>query len=189
MDNYKDKMDSSAVYTMFEELKDKIDEQPKPITPAVQRVEIGNITELNDAVSKLEAVAGVIRKPQEHIHRHTIDLMSKWGLIAYGMIMTVIIILTWKYREHKATIGKYSDNDLKYRYIEMRGHAKPEDVLMLRNVFEFNRNADSIRMIRQRVEKYERLIKEEAETRARVSLNSEEAERLRQEAENVKVNK
>jgi len=57
---------------------------------------------------------------------------------------------------------------------------------MLREVFEFNRNADSIKVIRRRVERYEQLIQEQAETEARARLNAEQADRLQQQVEKLK---
>ena len=69
----------------------------------------------------------------------------------------------------------------------MRGSAKPEDILMLRDVFDYNRDPDSIRIIRKRVERYEQLKREQAQKAARATLSAEEAEELKREAEAIKV--
>lgn len=83
-------------------------------------------------------------------------------------------------------IEHMQDNDLRYRYIRMHGGASPDEMLRLRELFEFDRNPDSIRVIRRQVEKYERLVREQAEIEAKARLNSEKALKLKQEAEKVK---
>lgn len=54
----------------------------------------------------------------------------------------------------------------------MKGRAEPDDMLMLRDVFGPNRKTDSIRLIRQRVERYESFTEAEAERQARAKLNA-----------------
>jgi len=68
----------------------------------------------------------------------------------------------------------------------MKGEATSTDILRLRNVFEFNRNPDSIKIIRQQVERYEQLIRQQAENEALARPNDEQAKQLRQEAKSVK---
>lgn len=181
-----DKMDSSAVYAMFEEIKSKLNKKPEQPAPATPAVEIENIGELREAISKLNEAADKNREPQEYIHKHHIELMSNKVLIVLAVAMTVIVVLAWIVSNQRKTIGQFRDNDIKYRYIEMRGTATLEDMLMLRETFDFNRNSDSIAVIRKRVEKYEQLIKEGAEQQARARANAQQAEELKQKAENIK---
>ena len=69
----------------------------------------------------------------------------------------------------------------------MCGAATPADIERLRNTFDWNRNADSIRIIRKQIEQqYERLVKEGIEKSERARLNTSEAERLKKEAETVR---
>jgi phage-related minor tail protein len=71
----------------------------------------------------------------------------------------------------------------------MRGEATPEDILKLRELFEFNRAPDNIKLIRRQVERYEHLIQQQAENEARAKFNDEQAKQLKQEAETVKGGK
>jgi hypothetical protein len=71
----------------------------------------------------------------------------------------------------------------------MRGAANSADILRLRNIFEFNHNSDSIKLIRRQVEHYERLVLEQAENEAKARLNASEAQRLQNAAETVKGGK
>lgn len=182
-------MDSSAVFAMFEEIKGKLDKRQEPTAPVAQTVEIGNIAQLEDVVARLEKAAETVGEPQEHIHKHRIDLMSNKVLIVLTAVMVGLVVSLWIVQNQRDKIKQFRDNDLKYRYIQMKGQAAPTDILMLREVFDYNRNTDSIHSIRQRVERYEQLIQQQAETEARVRLNAEQAKRLQNQAESVKNNK
>lgn len=181
-------MDSSAVYGMFEEIKKKLDKRPEPTAPVSQTIEIGNIAELKDTAARIEKAAESASKPQEQIHRHRIDLMSNKVLIVLAAVMVSLVVSLWILRNQRQTIRQFRDNDLKYRYIQMKGQAAPADILMLREVFDYNRNPDSIRTIHQRVERYEQLIQQQAEAEARARLNANQTEKIRQEAEAIKGN-
>src|SRR5574344_1164008 len=65
------------------------------------------------------------------------------------------------------------------------GVVNPENLLKLETFFTYNRNKDSIAVIRKRVETYERLVKEQAEKIERARLNAKEAEKLEREAETL----
>ena len=63
-------------------------------------------------------------------------------------------------------------NDLKYRYIKMEGKANSRDLLRLETIFSYDRNRDSISVIREKVETYERLVKEHVKEFKRKALNT-----------------
>ena len=65
----------------------------------------------------------------------------------------------------------------------MRGQTNEENIYRLERQF---RNSDSIKIIRQQVEKYEDLVREQAERIERAKRNNEEANKLQREAETVK---
>ena len=175
-------MDSSAVYGMFEEIKKKLDAKPEPSAPVAQTVEIGNIAELKDVAARLEKAAETTSEPREQIHRHRIDLMSNKVLIVLASVMVSLVVSLWIVRNQRDTIKQFHDNDLKYRYIQMKGQSAPADVLMLREVFDYNRNIDSIRSIRQRVEIDEQPIQQQAEKEARWRVPAEQHERRKKQA-------
>ena len=186
-----DKMDSSAVYAMFEEIKEDLNKRPvQQSTPAQTTTEPAirceDMAEMQEMTATLKEVVEAVRLPQKHTHKHTIDLMSNKVLIILTTVMVALVVSLWVVRNQRGTIEQFRDNDLKYRYIQMKGQAVPEDILMLREVFDFNRNADSIKIIRQRVERYERLIQQQAESEARARLNAEEADQLQQQVEKLK---
>lgn len=67
-----------------------------------------------------------------------------------------------------------SDNDLKFRYIQMQGNATDKDFTELDSVFHFNRNSKKIKALRTQVEAFEENVRQ----RARIL---EQEERLKRE--------
>lgn len=235
-----EKMDASAVYALFEELKQKIVEQGKRPDQPVQADSTVNSAEITALIEKLQKVidqkqftpeqieklqenmaefAGCalgksfekldgefgkitdlinqlnkkiepLNVPQNFVIRreHAFSLDFKNSKAAITMIAMGLVILlsvagnVWQTTRNSQLI----DNDLKYRYVNMQGEANPENLLKLETVFIYNRNNDSIAVIRKRVETYERLVKEQAEKIARAMQNAKEAERLEREVESLK---
>ncbi len=125
----------------------------------------------------------------EHHHRHTIDVVSSknfFVLAAMGLAIFVSVVLHIYQLDQ---IRTSRDNDLKYRYVKMHDGATAGEIKTLETVFTYDRNPDSIQLIRRQVTEYERLVKEQAEKTERARLNASEAERLRQEVEIVKGGK
>ena len=146
-----DKMDSSAVYAMFEEIKEDLNKRPAQqsapdqttIEPAIRREDMA---EMQEMTAILKEVVEAVRLPQKHIHKHTIDLMLNKVLIVLATVMVALVVSLWVVRTQR----------------------------------------DCIKIIRQRVEHYEQLIQEQAKSEAKAKLNAEEAERLKQEMEQLK---
>ena len=189
-----EKSDLSTVCEMFEEVKEKIEniesklDAPPPaptsaVTPIAPALAPEDSEKIEALTARLSTVSEQLTRPLKH--RHTIDFMSNWALIALAVAMTGIIIMAWVIRNQH----EYRDNDLKYRYVKMLDGATPDEIERLETNFTYRRNADSIRAVRRRVVEYERLIQQEAEKSERARLNSAEAERLKNAAETVKKGK
>ena len=139
-----------------------------------------------DRIEQALSESQTVKQPNKITHRHTLNFEGKYGII--GVIFSVVaLFVSLSVIDHqRETIARLRDNDLKYRHIQMRGAATPADIERLRNVFDWNRNPDSIKLIRKQVEQYERLIQEGIEKSERARLNNAEAERLKKAAETVK---
>ncbi|GHT35864.1 hypothetical protein AGMMS49574_26300 [Bacteroidia bacterium] len=175
------KMDTSAVFEMFETINNKLDKQTdKPVEPTQV-----DMTAINAMTKRLEDVIEEVRKPAkiEHQHRHTIDIRSNWFFLSWIVLVIIIFGLFWAITTQRQTISQYRDNDLKYRYIKMQGQTHEENLYRLERQFKYN---DSIKSIRKQVEKYEELVQEQAERIERAKRNSEEAENLRQQTNEIK---
>ena len=210
-------MDSSAVYALFEELKQKIEQlnkgeisdnqaksnfntremvvlmheiynriNQKQFSPE-QIKELQNIlvqvagyslgkvndnirtilTELKTIIVPIKEKINLLQIPQNTVirkeHVFIVDFRrSKTAITIITMALVILLSWTgniWQLRNN----NQLKDNDLKYRYIKMEGKASSEDLLRLENIFTYDRNSDSISVIRERIENYERLVKEQAE--------------------------
>jgi len=211
------KMDSSAVYTLFEELKQKIEQLSKGgisgnqaksnfdteeigllmheirnrinqrqffpeqikelqnIQAQISAYTLGKINDkigtilpelktiivpLNKKVDQLQTPLNVVVR-KEHVF--IVDFRRSKTAITI-ITMALVILLSWggniwQLRKN----NQLKDNDLKYRYIKMEGKASPQDLLRLETSFTYDKNRDSISVIRKQVKNYERLVEEQAE--------------------------
>lgn len=211
------KMDSSAVYALFEEIKEKIEKLSKGgisvnqtnsnfdaeeivvlINEILTRVnqkqfspeqikELQNIlaqvagyslgkvndnirtilTELKTIIVPIKEKINLLQIPQNTVIRkeHVFIVDFRRSKTAITIITMALVILLswcgniWQLRDN----NHLKDNDLKYRYIKMKGKPDSKDLLRLETIFTYSRNRDSISVIREQVENYERLVKERAE--------------------------
>ena len=172
------KMDVSTIFEMFERINEKLDKR------AGNKIESAHvdITAVNILSEQLGCVIEEVRKPAkvEHQHRHTIDTGSSKILLSLVGLAFIILGLSYVVGEQRRSISQYKKNDLKYRYIKMQGQANEENLYRLEQQFKYG---DSIKVIRKQVEKYEELVKEQAE---RMKKESEELENLQQKIKTPK---
>ena len=175
------KMDTSAVFEMFEAISNKLD---KKEDKSAEPIEI-DLTAINAMTERFEEAILEVRKPAKvkHQHRHTIDINSNWVFLSLVVMGLMILGLSYFISSQRQIIYQFKGNDLKYRYIKMQGQTDEENLYRLEQQFKYN---DSIKIIRKQVEKYEELVKEQAEKLARMKRDSDEAEQLRKEAETVR---
>ena len=210
------KMDSSAVYALFEELKQKIEqlskggisdstnstfdteeivvlmhelrnrvnqkqfspEQIKELQNILAQVagySLGKVndnirtilTELKTIIVPLNEKVGQLQTPPNMVIRkeHVFIVDFRRSKTAITIIAMALVILLswcgniWQLRNN----NQLKDNDLKYRHIKMEGKASSQDLLRLETIFIYDRNGDSISVIREQVENYEGLVKAQAE--------------------------
>lgn len=56
-----------------------------------------------------------------------------------GMMATIVLLCTMLYWTAKPNYGRI-DNDLKYRYLKMKGEAQPDRIAELEEIFELHRD-------------------------------------------------
>ncbi|GHV48486.1 hypothetical protein FACS1894181_04320 [Bacteroidia bacterium] len=175
------KMDTSAVFEMFETINDKLDKQ----TLVSVEPTLVDLSAVNAITERFENVIEEIRKPAqvEHQHLYTVDIRSNWFFLSWIVLVIIIFGLFWAIANQCQSISQYRDNDLKYRYIKVQGQAHEENLYWLEQRFKYN---DSIKIIRKQVEKYKELVQEQAERIEKAKQNSEEAENLRQQTNEIK---
>jgi len=175
-----EKMDSLAVYELFETINKKLDKQEKKQTDSV-KVDI-DVSPIDTATERFVKAAVEANKPSivEHQHRHKIDIdiQSNWFFFSWVALFFIIGALFWVIAELRETNNQYADNDLKYRYVKMIGQTNEDSFTRLEHQFQYS---DSIKIIRKQVEKYEELVKEQAEKLERMKQNGNEVESIQKD--------
>lgn len=120
-------------------------------------------------------------------HRISLTIESKgvfWAMI--GMMTTIVLLCTMLYWAAKPNYDRI-DNDLKYRYLKMKGEATPDCIAELAELFEQNRDNAKIRQMKRDVEEYERTIQRKVQLlEEQVRLKEREAEKLNSKAAKLK---
>ncbi|MCK9438213.1 MAG: hypothetical protein M0Q12_13530 [Synergistaceae bacterium] len=188
--------DNENILMMFEEINQKLDKTHLQIEkigkqPSNETIEIDNDelideirqvktfievlnNEQSDRLSKLETV---LRKEKRRIDFSPTSINTM--LIVLGF-MVIILGLTLWVTSLKVEKEMYSDNDLKYRYFLMIGHATQEEMATMDTIFYFHRNNRKIKELRKQVEIFEKNVKQ----RARII---EQEERLKREREELNM--
>ena len=102
-----------------------------------------------------------------------------------GMMSAIVLLCTmlyWTARPNYDRIG----NDLKYRYIRMKGEATPERIAELEEIFELHRDNTKIREMKRDVEEYERTIQRKMQLEEQARLKEREAEKLDNKASKLR---
>ena len=237
-----DRMDTSAVYGLFEELKQSLTEMTASLKgrSEPQTIDLSKIEELFGKMNTLskqevfspeqirvleeiltksvvagleiafEKLAGWDSKKKETLqaieakidemgkesrtvirkeHVFSLDFKnSKTAITLCSMGIVLLFSLVgnfWQMRQNSQLL----DNDLKYRHIKMYGEANQEKLMDLETLFTYQRDEQQIALIREQVETYERLVKEQAEKTERARFNTSQANELHKQAESIKQRK
>ena len=119
-------------------------------------------------------------------HRISLTIESKgvfWAMI--GMMSTIVLLCTMLYWAARPNYDRI-DNDLKYRYIKMKGEATPDRIAELEDLFELHRDNAKIREMKRDIEEYERTIRQKVILEEQVRLKEREAEELNGKAAKLK---
>lgn len=142
------------------------------------------IDRLQTAVEAIEIPAEL--PPRIVQHRISLAIESKgvfWTMT--GMMSAIVLLCTMLYWTAKPNYDRI-DNDLKYRYIKMKGEATPERIAELEELFEQNRDNAKIREMKKDIEEYERTVKRKVQLEEQARRKEREAERLHENASRLK---
>ena len=98
-------------------------------------------------------------------------------------MMIFMAIAVWN--AYKSNVQR-DDNDLKYRYMKMKGDASPAMMAELEDLFTLNRDASRIEAMRADVKEYEETILRQAAIAEQARLKAQEAEMLDNKAKSIK---
>ena len=135
----------------------------------------------------VEAAAMLKNLPvQEHRHTYTLDIKSsKTALVIFVMAVIIVLLIGFIYRISVSN-QQLAANDLKYRYIKMKGEATTKRIAELEEIFELNRDNAKIRQMKKDVEEYEQTIQRKVQLEEQARLKEREAERLNKNASRLK---
>ena len=104
------------------------------------------------------------------------------------VIETALImgLFTWIIISEKPNQDRI-DNDLKYRYIKMKGDASAEQIATLEDIFELNRNTEAIEQMREDVETYEEAVRKQAALTEQARLKEQAAKEQESKAKSIKA--
>lgn len=142
------------------------------------------IDSLQTAVEAIEIPAEL--PPRIVQHKISLAIESKgafWTMT--GMMSAIVLLCTVLYWTAKPNYDRI-DNDLKYRYIRMKGEATSDRIAELEEIFELNRDNAKIREMKRDVEEYERTIKRKVQLEEQARLKEREANRLNENASRLK---
>ena len=142
------------------------------------------ISEIDEKVAEMKIPKELPPQMVQHRFSFSLDATRNFGLFM-SMFLVIVVQSVGLYLEWRPDRGRY-DNDLKYRYVLMKGEASPKRLSELEELFEVERDQRRIDSMRRDVEKYERLVRRRAALDEQARLKAQEAEQLKRDAAKLK---
>jgi len=138
---------------------------------------------LAEATEKMDEI-----KVEHNINenRHSFMLLTKWDWFITLSICFIIGSLGAAYYNASLPNLQEEDNDLKYRYIKMKGDASAEQIATLEDIFELNRDNQKIEQMREDVETYEEAVRKQAALAEQARLKEQAAKEQESKAKSIK---
>ena len=118
---------------------------------------------------------------------HRISIDEPHTLITFVVMAAIIVVLAVALYMAKRPDYDRIDNDLKYRYIKMKGDASAEQIATLEDIFELNRNNEAIEQMREDVETYEEAVRKQAALAEQARLKEQAAKEQESKAKSIKA--
>lgn len=149
-----------------------------------QSAVLAEMRNLREAVSAIEIPKEL--PPRWHNHRHIFGSDSKTLTVFFVTCLVIIGFMSIALWDARQPNVQRDDNDLKYRYMKMKGDTSPELMTELENIFTINRDVERIKQIRSDVEEYEQTILRQVALAEQARLKAQEAEQLNAKAKSIK---
>lgn len=140
-----------------------------------------------------EDMKSLLRATDEHIKdgvyyekHHSFSIESPFIFWSFcGMFAMIVVLAVALYFAKQPDYDRI-DNDLKYRYIKMKGEISPDGISELENIFELNRDNDKIRRMRKDVESYEEAVRKRSALAEQARLKEQVAKEQENKAKSIK---
>lgn len=179
------------IIAMLEEMKSGMKNQKQP------QIDLSKVEQLSDKLEntinitadctiRMTEIIEVAHKPVISERKITIDIGAKEVVFLFiGMVIIIVGLSSWLYFATRPNYNRI-DNDLKYRYIKMKGEATPQRITELENIFEINRDNTKIRQMLKDVEDYEQTIRAKAALDEQTRLHQLELKKLENRVKSIK---
>ncbi|MFR9592124.1 MAG: hypothetical protein SNG27_06975 [Rikenellaceae bacterium] len=140
-----------------------------------------------EQIERLNESIEASRKPVVSERRFTINIISQstiWLII--GLAVVIVVLVTALYQLSLPNFEQ-QDNDLKYRYIKMKGEATTSMISELEDMFELNRDDYKISDMRKAVEEFEQTIYQKVLLDEQTRRQYLESEQLNRRANELKL--
>ena len=141
----------------------------------------------NEVKSLVQKLKTTIEEGVHNFKHHRIGFETPF--VFWTIVVETAMILglfTWIIISEKPN-QREEDNDLKYRYIKMKGDASAEQIATLEEIFELNRNIDAINLMREDVETYEEAVRKQAALAEQARLKEQAAKEQESKAKSIKA--
>ena len=142
------------------------------------------ISEIDEKVAGMEIPEELPQRMVQHRFALSLDATRNFWLFI-SMFIVIAVQSVGLYLEWRPDRGRY-DNDLKYRYVLMKGEASPKRLSELEELFEVERDQRRIDSMQKDVEKYERLVRRRATLDEQARLKAQQAEPRHRDAAKLK---
>lgn len=123
---------------------------------------------------------------QEHRHIYTLDIKSsKTALVIFVMAVIIVLLIGFIYRISVSN-QQLTVNDLKYRYVKMRGKIGEKELTELETIFWDEQHTAIRDTVRNQVERYEEAVRRRAKQLERATVKERKAQKLLEEAIKLK---
>lgn len=120
---------------------------------------------------------------QEHRHTYTLDIKSsKTFLTMFAMLGCIFLQIAVIYQIARNN-QQLAANDLKYRYVKMRGEIKERELMELETIFRDEQHTAIRDTVRNQVEWYEEAVRRQAERLEQATVKERKAKKLLDDAE------
>lgn len=180
----------SAIIAMLEEIITNTKNSKCQQVDLSKQVDVEKIEELSTqmqtSMSKIDDVMEQARQPVIKENRFILDIIPNGTFyLCLGVIIIVSSLSASLYISSRPNYDR-RDNDLKYRYIKMKGEATPKQILELENIFETNRDNHKITQINKDVKQYEETVRQQVIAQEQACLRQLEAKKLIEKATKLK---
>ncbi|OUN76689.1 hypothetical protein B5G09_08705 [Alistipes sp. An54] len=142
------------------------------------------IAEIDEKVAGMEIPEELPPRMVQHCFSFSLDATRNFWLFM-SMFVVIAVQSVGLYLDWRPDRGRY-DNDLKYRYVLMKGEASPKRLSELEELFETERDQRRIDSMRKDIVEYERLVRRRAALDEQARLKAQEAEQLKRDAAKLK---